>query len=395
MGASFNIGVKDIPLHLRPEGTYRDQIRDAYSNYIIFYDTEDERAWLVNGATALLHVVRASIEEYRSPRHHISPVQALFASRYCFPPEEFLEASTPHTSTSAVEVLLAEHNRDLVVDRDKGAQRVEKTKREDGKIETVTKWDEKIFRFQDLVEQKLHILEQILDYQCNWGASGIEVKPPTRQHLKGFDFTDVATRTQDLSLKVTALKAGGKAWIDFARSIRAITLFGKGFGDVFKPSEQSNALCAHWAEIPKESSYLAICIADLIAISSQRGDPEAKPMRLVDDICWHKPDRLFDACKCKVNSSTKLTFGRRKVCDRVQVLLPASARFHRVNSPVSFLSALEGAVLFGHSKTFPWKWRDHGDPEEGAPEQDPVESDPQPSDSGLGSSLTSSELDSV
>lgn len=29
VGANFNIAVKDIPLHLRPEGTYRDQIRDV------------------------------------------------------------------------------------------------------------------------------------------------------------------------------------------------------------------------------------------------------------------------------------------------------------------------------------------------------------------------------
>jgi hypothetical protein len=220
IGANFNIGVKDNPLHLRPEGTYRDQVRDAYNNYVIFYDTEDERAWLVNGTTALLYAVRVSLEEYRNPCYHISSVQALFASGSCFPPEHFLEASKTHTLTSAFEVLLDDRNRELVVDRDKGPPRIEITKREDGNVETVTKWDEDIFRFQDLVEQKWHIFEQTLDYQCSRGASGVEVKLPTRQYLKGFDFVDVATRTQELPQKFTALEASGKAWIDFAQSIR-------------------------------------------------------------------------------------------------------------------------------------------------------------------------------
>lgn len=194
---------------------------------------------------------------------------------------------------------------------------------------------------------------------------------------------------------MTALKACGKAWIDFTRSIRAITLFGKGFGHVFKPSDCSNQLCTYWTEIPKKSGYLAGYVADLVAISSRRGDPEAKPMRLVDDICWHNPDKLFDACKCKYRPSMKLPLSRRKVCDRVQVLLPLTARLKGVDSPVSFLSAPEGAILFGQSKTFPLRWRDHGDPEEGEPEPNPVELESQPSDSGLGPSLTSSESHSV
>jgi hypothetical protein len=204
----------------------------------------------------------------------------------------------------------------------------------------------------------------------------------------------VATRTQELPQKFTALEASGKAWIDFAQSIRAITLSGKGFSDVFTPSRRSNQLCTHCSKVPKGFGYLAVCIADLIAISNRRGDLVAQPMRLVNDICWHNLDKLFDTCNCKDAPSPKLPFGKRKLCDRIQVLLPTGAWLRKINSPKLSLASLhtsEGAVLFGQSKSFPLRWPCHGDPEEREQDQNPMEvMDPSQSDSGLGSSLTPS-----
>lgn len=198
-------------------------------------------------------------------------------------------------------------------------------------------------------------------------------------------------------MKVTALNTGGKAWVDFARAIRAITLFGKGFGQILKPSDGSNTLCPYWGEVPKGFGYLAVCITDLLEIARRRGDPESSPIRLVDDICWHQPDKLFDACKCEAVPHKKRFFGRSKLCDRVQVLLPANGSFQKVTLPAVHSDAMHGAVLFGQSGTILSKLKGKEEQEDKSMEveRDALETESQPSDSGLGSSLVSSKLESV
>jgi hypothetical protein len=381
-GASFAIGIKDIPLHLKREGSYLDQIEDAYNNYVILYDADDKRAWLVNGATALLHIIRASIEDTRGGK---------FRSQFLFNLEDLKEAPLPNVADSAIDVLICRSNMELQIAHDKDEIWTELTESNDGSVQKVTKRKQKFVLFQDLVEQKWHILEQILDQQSKMNASGVRLKVPGRQYLEGFDFTDVATRVQDLQPKVTTLQSWGKGWLDFARSIRSIILFGRGFGEIIRTSKESNKLCQYWTEIPKGMDYLTVCVSDLKQISKRRGDPDANPTRLVGNICWHKPDKLFESCQCKGNSLLRKFSPLNDYCDRAQVLLPSTSRFRPIISPGPLDLMREGAVIFGYSTIFPLRWRDYGDPEEGKPTPSPEEPGSLPNDSGLGSSIDTSE----
>jgi hypothetical protein len=97
-------------------------------------------------------------------------------------------------------------------------------------------------------------------------------------------------------------------------------------------------------------------------------------MELANGIYWHKPDKLFEPCKCNSKS-----------CDRVQVLMPASLGLKRHPQP---FGCDDGAVIFGRSKRFPWHWPSTGDPVEGGSSE--VEDDESGfHDSGLGSNLSS------
>ncbi|KAF2186242.1 hypothetical protein K469DRAFT_687236 [Zopfia rhizophila CBS 207.26] len=236
VGANLAIGVREVPLHLKREGSYVDQIQDAYNNYVILYDVDEKRAWMVNGATALLHIVRASLHDTLTGK---------FKSHSIFKPEDLKEAAVQHTSDSAIDVLTCRSNMELEIARDKDEIWTETTKSEDGSEHRVTKRKEKSVYFQDIVDQKWHILEQILDQQSKKITNGVKMGIPGRQYLEGFDFTDVATRIQDLHPKATVLQARGKAWVDFTRSVSAITLFGRGFGELIRPAKESNKLCPH------------------------------------------------------------------------------------------------------------------------------------------------------
>ncbi|KAF1949824.1 hypothetical protein CC80DRAFT_428143 [Byssothecium circinans] len=383
-GASVAVGIKDVPLHLKREGSYVDQIQDAYNNYVIFYDVDDKRSWLVNSATALLHIVRVSLHENMT---------GPFRSHYLFDPTLLTEATTTHTPQSAIEVLTNQSNMELKILRGAAEIWTETTNEEDGKIKVIEKRKDKFVHFQDRVDEKWHILEQILDQQSKSSSGGVRLSMPGRQYLEGFDFVDVASRISDLRPRVTQLQARGKAWVDFIRSIRAVTLFGRGFGELIQPSENSNELCHHWLKVPAQKDYLVVSVSDLEGIARRRGDPDATPMILVDDICWHKPDKLFETCSCKSPQLKRKYSGLKSLsdgCERVQVLLPAKAGLGRLVSPGPIDRMRNGAVIFGYTKAFSLRWADHGVPKREELSPEPEELQLSPYDSGLGSSLQSS-----
>lgn len=54
------IGKHNKPVHNR-NGSYISELRDVDDNYVNLYDSADRRAWFVDGASGLLHLVRASL----------------------------------------------------------------------------------------------------------------------------------------------------------------------------------------------------------------------------------------------------------------------------------------------------------------------------------------------
>ncbi|XP_044719169.1 uncharacterized protein HRG_07734 [Hirsutella rhossiliensis] len=62
VGLSCVLGKKDKPVHLRGRDDYIRRLKWISKKFVILYDTTDNRAWLVDGASALLHLVRASLK---------------------------------------------------------------------------------------------------------------------------------------------------------------------------------------------------------------------------------------------------------------------------------------------------------------------------------------------
>jgi hypothetical protein len=162
--------------------------------------------------------------------------------------------------------------------------------------------------------------------------------------------------------------------VDLTRSIRAITLLGKGFGEIIKPSKDANSLCQNWKHVPTGKDYLVARTSTLKEICKRHGNHSSNPMELANEIYWHKPDKLFEPCECKSAS-----------CDRVQVLLPASLGSKRHPQPFGYDN---GAVIFGRSRRFPWHWPSEGDPIEGGSSDQEGDNESEFHDSGVGSSLS-------
>lgn len=349
-GFTFGIGCKDIPVHVSRDG-YIPKLQWISKKFVVLWDEKDTRGWLVNGTSALLHLLRASLQHNSTDK---------FKSAFVFKREEMQEASESHRADSAIDVLLNPINKGLKIYPEK----------------------KDYLRLEDRVEHFYDTLEKIIDHQVDVaGQSGVKLKLRARKHLEGWDFMDLATDRDPFYPRVATLQAMGKGWVDFIRAIHAITLLGRGFGEIIQPADISNS-CAHWAKLPKGRSYLAASVSDLKEIMDTNGDQKANPMKLSDNIIWHTPCKIFEPCQC----AGKI---RRKHSDRVQVLLPLVFRNVLPNeNPVRLED--RGAVVFGHNVNFKWSFPDTGDPKDGEPPSPSEGSETQFADSGIGSSLGSS-----
>ncbi|RYP32296.1 hypothetical protein DL767_005271 [Monosporascus sp. MG133] len=348
-GFPFSIGQKDTPVRISRSG-YTPKLKWIHEKFVVLWDEEDKRGWLVNGSSALLHLLRASLE-YDSIDE--------FNSEFRFKREDMQEAPESHKANSAVKVLLNRENMKLEIYPEK----------------------EDYVRVKNRVEDLLDILEKIIDYQFLAASqSGVNLKFRARKHLEGWDFNDLAKPSDPIHPRVATLQTPGKSWVDFTRAVHAVTLFGRGFGELIQPADTVS--CAHWAKLPKGKYYLAACVYDLQKIMDRNGDQEANPMKLSDNIIWHNPDKIFEPCQC----TEKL---QEEHSDFVQVLLPSGFRGDLPKRDPLRLTG-RGAVIFGDNMNFKWYWKDTGHPEEGISPSPSKQSEIRHHDSGIGSSLSSS-----
>lgn len=216
----------------------------------------------------------------------------------------------------------------------------------------------RFYRLEDRVEELYEVLEKLIDHQIDKaGQAGWKMKAHARRHLEGWDFKDLVSDKDPIYPRGETLHAIGKGWVDFIRCIQAVTLFGKGFGEIIQSRYEID--CPHWKQMPKEKFYLAACVSDLQQIMEMEGDNTTNPMKLCHGISWFSPSAAFDACPCTKTQNQSHS-------DLVQMLWPTSLTKLLPKQKKVHLYQ-EGAVIFGHNAKIRWKWGDTGDPMQGDP----------------------------
>lgn len=357
IGASWSVGNREKGLRLWAEQPYYLQVLRLSTRFVLFYDVGDRRAWLVNGANALLHLVIASLKYEQS-----TAIGSKFISKV-----EDLKTTGEHgRANSAIDTLINKENMDRPILPGK-----RETVKENGELKT----KESMILFSDRVEHIMDYLEKAFTYQEDKLCEpGYEMRAPSRKSLAGFDFAGIAESHQVVPRRIAKLNSAGKCWVDFVQKIRAVTLLGRGFEDIIYPTSKS-ASCASWKTMPTGKEYLAICVHDLKSIISRFGvrKQDDDDIQVVDGIFWNNPNKIFDDCACQA--------GNVACFDRAQTLLPIKFKFlrffKRIVPPGTLEGKEEGAVIFGSSKELPIKWPDN--PKEIAQEE-PITPEPTNSD---------------
>ena len=327
-GMEVRLGRKDVPVHIARD-CYRKKLQWMAQKFVVLWDSGQNKGWLVNGNSALLHLTRASLEHNRTDG---------FSSEFCFDSKEIKEPSIPDVPGSALEVLRHAENRRLPLYEENGS----------------------FTRFEDRVGDLCDRLGHILDNQHRAAAqNGVTLKLSPWRHLEGWDFKDLATERDPIYPLVAVIPTISRGWVDFVRDIQAAVLFGRGFGEILRPSAKSNVSCTHWTILPPDTYYLAAAVADLRTIMELDGDPDADPPQLSKNIVWHQGKRSSKGYHCKARACiTHPEF--------VQVLVAAKEKAGHSPPKSPSKPTVDpndvGAVVFGHNKFSRWFYPDVGPP---------------------------------
>jgi hypothetical protein len=330
----MSVGIRDKPVYLPRAKSYSGLLDWVSAQPIIFYDIDDRRAWLIDGASALLHLVRTSIDQDRK--------KPAYRSKWKF--DGSLDGDTVYGggTIAAIETLsnIANLNRSLYLDdiRPLG----------NGQVEEVH------YYFRDRVQETLHYLQVLIDYQAQVAAQdGYWFRQSGKILTKsviGFDFWDIAKPPGPIRPRAYHLRTGGHGWIEYIRSIRATTIFGRKFGELLQAQNQPS-LCPDWRSVPLGMDYLGVSVATLKTIHEARNEAMMSHGEITSDIVWSSKVELFSQCGCV---SPVLPSSKHLHVDPVQLLLPKGQKIHlqvpKVHGNVT-LGKLggEGAVLFGHT----------------------------------------------
>ncbi|KAI1738019.1 hypothetical protein F4680DRAFT_426828 [Xylaria scruposa] len=381
-GASVLVGKKDKAIQLRSRDDYTMRLKWISKKYVVLYDVGDRRAWLVDGLSAILHLLRASLNY---------DLQDPFKSLYLYDPSVLKEAVGVEAGKhSAIQVLTNPENLKIPLYAKPESAKEEVTTNSTGAQTRILSRTKSNYCLKDRIDSLCDVLEQIMACQtdiADQDGVGFKLRFTPRRHLEGFDFMDIAADEDPIRPRMIDLRSSGRGWVDFTRALHAITLFGRGFGELIQPftsKVSTQNLCNSCVGVAKGQDHLAVSVCDLQDILQKRGSTSTTPWRLIDNIYWHSPDKSFEPCSSTAQASTKH--------DRVQVLLPATFPKlwgRNLKSPQNLKLTPMGAVIFGHNTRFPLRWGDRGDPDEGQPDQELEELESYVHDSGIGTSLAS------
>lgn len=259
----------------------------------------------MNGASALLHLVLASWKYDLS-----SELQTKLKAG----PDKLKIEDPLHSARSAVETLCNEENMRLKIFLGRNAG-------ED-------------FLFHHYVERGIEFLEKAFDYcEAKRYRSGYVIRNPLRpETLAGFDFDEIARSQDHVPRRFSEVKKNN-GWLRLINRCKAITLFGRSFGDLISPHPPT---CRSWSQMPTGEDYIAIRIQDLKRMNDR--DPT-----ILRGFEWRDLGNVFE-CACP-----------NGLCNRAFILHKSSTKPKNPFGHGILDDKHDGAVIFGYGGE-PIRW---------------------------------------
>lgn len=288
-GANSRVNHKERPVKLHRAGHYPDLLQMVTAHPVAFYDVEGRRVWLVDGASALLHLTRISL--YLDATDPESPYD------WTFDETKLCDAWTGcNGRIAALNTLKNWEHRALPIF-------VTKQTNVGGQIvrEYAT--------FEDRVMQILHWFEVIIDRDVYLASEGgIKIRQTMDRHkcISGFDILDLLKPLGPIGTRVAPLSRTGGGWADLFPATGTTTIFGRGFGELIRPNDNTQ-ICTEWKTVPTGLDIMAATTSTLKMIYEKRlrrNSPNLREGELTDNLLWSSSSDPLKRCGCITSTTT-------------------------------------------------------------------------------------------
>jgi hypothetical protein len=282
-GVNMRINQTQEPTKLMKGLDYPSLLRWVATRAIVFFDTVERRSWLVDGASALLHLVRNSLR--RDQEDDDSPYEWVFDESKL---KDKWDGCT--SRQAALKTLKNSDNLNLKL------YLIEKVERDGQMIEKFSTLRERVLMI-------LHSLEILVDTQTREASKG-EMKTlqtvDRRKFITGYDILDVIDPLEPVSTRIARFSTWGDGWMDLLPSVHATTIFGQGFGDLIRP-KNTTSTCTQWKNVPKWKDYMSVSVYTLKMLHEkrlQRLESPSKAGELTNNLLWKSACPPFEICPC-------------------------------------------------------------------------------------------------
>jgi len=280
VATTFNIGKKDFAPALKASepGVYENYIGAASNITVLFYSSHDRRSWLLDGASALVHLAKAWLtlratdhgtSRAISQLNHIkdnggrsSALQILRNNQEV----KIFEETTEVQETSSTAESMSEHNNpstDSGYMSGAGSTSPE-TKRSVKR--TTSQWT-----YKALVIDLWRNLDAMRAKLVQLGEHGPEVNvrlPSTSPILTGWDVRDFLNGTTPLKPRFVKLESEGRSWNRLTKEIFSVPLMAKSFHELILPGTGSQ-VCQNASMLPAGRDLLAVPLSVLLLTASR------------------------------------------------------------------------------------------------------------------------------
>jgi len=309
VGINIHRGTKDRPERLSWD-LYERQIDSASRWGVVLSDTRKDCHYLVDGATAVLHL---SLAWLLSGHVRYAPTGLL----------DKMRIPAASSSETVFRTLLDPENR---------------------KVELL--WSESSqawWRFENLAQEYFHIIEQINDRFSIRNTSEIQIGIRKRE-LIGFDIMDLLLESGPVFPRRRRLRPGAKDWLALTLKLKTINILGSNLGDLIKPmplDQSATSTCRLRDTFPHGQDYLGVSLPTVKSIIGRHREHTDFALHLADSTYLSNPWSYFANCVCKQTSLSQCTHLVKKLASARG---PAGtvSRTHRI-----FEAYSHGALIFG------------------------------------------------
>ena len=311
----LKFGARDGNVHFSRKGSLQKIIWWAEKTPVIMYEPREKRGWLVPASGVILHMFHTRLAKVPFKRRGLS-----IDSTYADPSQ--------HGSAAARVALgsLVSPEPTLLTPT---------SKESNGKA-ALTSLGEIILEIWGILEICLNDTQE-----RNKAPAKVIRKPGTM--LQGYEYMDIVEEDSSIRLKEKIIDKTHGGWVDLAKDINCLVLFGCGFKDIIKPAPGSIP-CQSWKKLPEKNDYLAASAVIIQHLLERAGSPSTQRNLTTksDPVQWRVPQgsKLFESCDHTRELPCR--------CKRLQRLV--RQRPFGTASPPGRLE-IEGAILIGAPAT--------------------------------------------